>query len=423
MLRQSEDNYDQLEPDPNNIEPKNSKISDLEPNKNPNSTSKKSRRNNQYRIRNKNKNKSESQKEPKLTDPIPSEDMEFEMEKPKPILKKSISLEGSISSSKDKVFDKVKDDNYKGSSLLRFSSNKIPLNNDINTPKTEKQRSLDKIVYDYEYFPEIVNPLDENLPSSEVKTKPKQESKPKVKIRVDKSENSNRISSRPKQQPERLTYNARTIWRPALSLVGLTIAAVNGTGILPTHIQADLTNNIKNIDVNKVRNEIPIIPNPIPISEGEKIEQMRAYHARLGIMNNMFNPDPDALEWTAQSIENHKISPNSKDAEEKWIFFKVTWFGGDKAWMEMNDMRLHDPFALIRYGFQNHLTHHKEWDWVDPYLESDELCKNMINAYRVSLKKQYKFGHRVPENAREAMKIDEDTHTTMWMEAIGKELG
>ena len=96
---------------------------------------------------------------------------------------------------------------------------------------------------------------------------------------------------------------------------------------------------------------------------------------------------------------------------------------GDKAWMDMDSMRLHDPFSVIRYGAQNKLTTHPQWDWVESFIDNDELCTEMINAYRVSLKPPYKFGHQVPQSAEEAYQIDDRTKTKEWDKALKAEIG
>ena len=80
-----------------------------------------------------------------------------------------------------------------------------------------------------------------------------------------------------------------------------------------------------------------------PLSERDKEEQLRAYHARIDLMNDMFNGDTH--DWEVEYIDKHLVK---KKDDQINIYFKVVWFGGHKQWVHMDDLRQHDPFMLIR---------------------------------------------------------------------------
>ena len=46
---------------------------------------------------------------------------------------------------------------------------------------------------------------------------------------------------------------------------------------------------------------------------------------------------------------------------------KVTWIGGDKQWMSIDDLRSHDPYLLIRYALKHKLTNEPGWEWYKHY--------------------------------------------------------
>ena len=65
----------------------------------------------------------------------------------------------------------------------------------------------------------------------------------------------------------------------------------------------------------------------IPLSKSDKDEKLRAYHARLDILNKIFQPTDDLYGWQVEHIDKHLIKKTDDNVN---IFFKVIWFGGDK---------------------------------------------------------------------------------------------
>ena len=90
-----------------------------------------------------------------------------------------------------------------------------------------------------------------------------------------------------------------------------------------------------------------------PITPDERRERLRAYHARLGVLNSIYEPDLSDLDWTPQAIESHVFRRRN---DEPMIHFKVRWRDGGHAWVRMDDLRLQDPFLVIRYGVRMNLT-------------------------------------------------------------------
>ena len=83
---------------------------------------------------------------------------------------------------------------------------------------------------------------------------------------------------------------------------------------------------------------------------------------------------------------------------------KVTWIGGDKQWLTMDDMRLHDLFIVTKYAVKNELTETKGWEWTSSYMDADRTCLNIGHAYKVfTFMKTIKFGVEVPQTNRQAL--------------------
>ena len=90
----------------------------------------------------------------------------------------------------------------------------------------------------------------------------------------------------------------------------------------------------------------------------------------------------------------------------------------------MDDLWLHDPISLIKYGEQHHLTKKPGWEWITPYMPKEEELQQMVNALAASKKEGpcYKFGVRVPNSVKEALELDKENDNTLWFEAIQTEL-
>lgn len=84
-----------------------------------------------------------------------------------------------------------------------------------------------------------------------------------------------------------------------------------------------------------------------PLSKASKDEKIRAYHARNDLLNDMFNPNEDLYGWEVEDIAKHLFR---KEDNKVNIFFKVIWFGDDKQWVHMNNLKIYDPFLPVRYA-------------------------------------------------------------------------
>jgi hypothetical protein len=92
--------------------------------------------------------------------------------------------------------------------------------------------------------------------------------------------------------------------------------------------------------------------------------------------------------------------------------------GGDKQYLTMDAMRLHDPFLLIRYGRQHNLLKEQGWEWFQLYLDFDEEFGHMVCAYQVATdKRKIKFGVEVPTSVKHAMELDQGEESSQWKDA------
>ena len=65
------------------------------------------------------------------------------------------------------------------------------------------------------------------------------------------------------------------------------------------------------------------------------------------------------LDWKIEDICGYT---NRRDINKCLIvLIQVLWVGGDKQWLTMDDMKLHDPFLITRFAVKNDLTNTKGW--------------------------------------------------------------
>ena len=134
--------------------------------------------------------------------------------------------------------------------------------------------------------------------------------------------------------------------------------AVNGRLItLPSSIQAE--------PIRGMIDQPLILDKKLPLSTQPSHEKLRAYHTRLDLMQAMLNPDEADMQWQVENILEWKYQPCKSG---KQVMVKLTWIGGDKQRMTLDDLRLHDPFLLIRYALKNKLTDKLGLEWSKYYL-------------------------------------------------------
>ena len=124
-----------------------------------------------------------------------------------------------------------------------------------------------------------------------------------------------------------------------------------------------------------------VIDNKKSLLTQPNYERLRAYHAKLDIVQAIINPDEADMQWQVESILEWKYKPCKTG---KQLIVKLNWIGGDKQWMTLDDLRLHDPFLLTRYALKNRLTDQHGWEWSKYYLQSDQTLVSMVHAYKAS---------------------------------------
>ena len=148
------------------------------------------------------------------------------------------------------------------------------------------------------------------------------------------------------RRSERLKKPPGTTWTASRTRKTMT---VNGRSIIvPSSIQAIPSKGL---------NSKPLCLSKATLLNPQH-EELRAYHARLDMMQAIINPEQTDLEWQTENITEWTTKG---DPDSLHVLLKVTWIGGDKQWVFLDEMRLHDPYMVIRYALRNKLTGKFGW--------------------------------------------------------------
>ena len=212
------------------------------------------------------------------------------------------------------------------------------------------------------------------------------------------------------RRSERLNKSPKTTWKGTKSRKAMS---VNGkTMLVPSKLHA--------VPVKGLLNQPLIHLDPIKLSLDENSENLRAYHARLDLMQAIIHPEQSDYDWQVETITEWTTKDH---LDNQQVLLKVTWIGGDKQWVTLDDMRLHDPFIVIKYALKNKLTNKPGWEWAKHYMNSDKMLNNMVYAYKASRHlRNIKFGVEVPQSTRHALQIDQEDGINLWKQAMDTEI-
>src|SRR5687768_3473803 len=271
---------------------------------------------------------------------------------------------------------------------LMLDNNVIPLDDTIETFVRTRKKPYKEVEYKDKYTPdEFEEPMEEPT-----------------------SRKSARLGETKLRRSERLKANF-TKWEPSRITNAMT-AAKSGLTFLPSSIHATASTP------TETKTE-PIVQDNT-LESTDKLEELRAYHAELDLQSAIDKPEQSDVDWHVENIETWEYR---KDRGENKVFLKVVWFGGDKQWLSIKVLRLHDPYLLKRYAFKNKLTKLQGWKWTKYFKDLEELIPELVKANKVtSLLKTIKFGVTVPQSTKHALQLDLDNKDNLWKESMKSEI-
>ena len=99
----------------------------------------------------------------------------------------------------------------------------------------------------------------------------------------------------------------------------------------------------------------------------------------------------------------------------------VTCKGGESTWVALKDLKDSNPVQVAEYAVANKLAEEPAFAWwIRPVLRKrDRIIKKVKKRY---WKRSHKYGVELPHDVASALKIDRETGTDFWRQAIEKEM-
>ena len=126
-------------------------------------------------------------------------------------------------------------------------------------------------------------------------------------------------------------------------------------------------------------------------------------------------------QWQVAQMVDHKVK---KHRGYRTLMAKVDWMTGPSSWVDFHALKAHDPYSLIQYASSRSLEKHPDFKWTEEFLEDTAKLEEVRKAHVKQAEKKFriKFGVEVPKTMREAIYLDARDGTTVWRDAIAKEL-
>ena len=119
--------------------------------------------------------------------------------------------------------------------------------------------------------------------------------------------------------------------------------------------------------------------------------------------------------FTGRNGNKHK-----KKTTRGWHLL-VNWKDGTSEWVALKDLKHSNPVELAEYAVRNKISDEPAFAWwvADTLKKRNRIISKVKGRY---WRTTHKYGIRLPHSVEEAMKIDEQNGTTVWTDAIKKEM-
>ena len=163
--------------------------------------------------------------------------------------------------------------------------------------------------------------------------------------------------------------------------------------------------------------------------DDDRIEELMSYNELCDIVAEQHDAElrGETELWTFQDVLEHQGPLKPEDPRYKGSSYnvKIAWSDGSETWEPLSMMIKTDPATMAAYAKENDLLNTPGWKSLRKIARRAKVLKRMINA---SKRKQrfdaviYKFGVRVPRDAKEAKRLDAENGNTYWQDAMDLEL-
>jgi hypothetical protein len=101
--------------------------------------------------------------------------------------------------------------------------------------------------------------------------------------------------------------------------------------------------------------------------------------------------------------------------------FCMSWKDGSTSWETLANLKSSYPIQIADYAIANNTADEPAFAWwIPPHLHHKERILKALKGR--AMKRNQKFGITIPQTVEEALRIDKETNTTYWSDAIAKEM-
>ena len=99
----------------------------------------------------------------------------------------------------------------------------------------------------------------------------------------------------------------------------------------------------------------------------------------------------------------------------------VEWDDGTSSWIPLKDINDSNPLEVAEYAQRSGIIQEPAFAWWCPHVirKRDRVIKQVQHRM---IKKNLKFGAKVPRSLKEALTFDQENGNTLWVDSIEKEL-
>ena len=99
----------------------------------------------------------------------------------------------------------------------------------------------------------------------------------------------------------------------------------------------------------------------------------------------------------------------------------MQWKDGSYNWVALKDLKNAYPVELADYAVANKLEDEPAFAWWVNYTikERNRIISKLKSKY---LERTHKYGFEIPKNVEDALRIDKETNSTFWRDAINEEM-
>jgi hypothetical protein len=133
-----------------------------------------------------------------------------------------------------------------------------------------------------------------------------------------------------------------------------------------------------------------------------------------------YRKDDSAISIADGYTVSHNGNRTPKRTTRGWQLL-CTWKDGSSDWIALKDLKDSNPIELAEYAVANKIQEEPAFKWwvAETLRRRNRIINKVKSRY---WKTTHKFGVRLPHSVEEALRIDEETGTTFWYDAIKKEL-